>query len=970
MSSALDLKNKGNEFFRTSKFVEAAKCYREAEIASPNDAVYPSNLSAALYESGQYAECIEPLCRSWGVLQDRQSSLALKLSNRLVKALLQGVLGGSLSIEELKSKSGVIRELESVAQEKTEPTPGSVTECVRMWQEWREVERASVQPSANVVQARNRLTKIPIFKSAINPSLPYYSVGNDAVMSLIDGWEDGESPLKLNELSHEDLSQISILFGGVGDARHVFGTLIGMHRAHKKLSPQKRASFHAHLTLLDIQDTALARDLCILMLINDLLERSDHDKITQVEIKATIFYVYVGIVMPSYCWDRLLDTIKKLIHLLSENSAPTSLPSWLYVDASSKGPIIDALQYWATETTKSAAGFLRGHPGEAPDIFSNPILHGPGISSEYKDMLQSGQDRRRTQAAQALDALSMDQLRQFSLIPAGVSDAEGRKLMAQQREELIDALVTLSMDGTSDAQLHHEVEWYKMTKAFVPPPELWPRHPGFEKYSIFKQPRQKFSQKAADMLASRVLKSWKPNLTLCDRESIDEGTGQRREYPDVHYDAFGTVRHIESFNDEHLDDKLTEKNPDSPAFLHVSRFFDAVVSALRGMAGHVKLEILAGDLSEQLSKMRFDPSSSRADSFPKTYTRAWLSNVPDYTHGLLNMAVYLLPNLQCTKHSEMAANSLVNTGMWKNGEEFCHNYTLLHPRDLPRYLGCRLISNDPMQGLLIMGNQPLPRPLAELASRDELTTWLSRVLLDTLLPGHGGKQTVRARMPNNLASFFGLLLRLQEIGYPGHWLSEFLTTILHSSLVTDVVAYMKLWPIPLSEIKKRVPPRRLRLDPWYSELETLIATAQGGIPFSVSLPKDFVKDHTEIGFFETPVTSADTMLGLFMPFMVSGPIADPVVSLIFYKSQIGMSADSLVSSIPAILEGRQDPPRGTVHIVSATQVVGYPPRILRWRMSEKRVLKMKQEQWSMVGYRTDTREPFTQPVFASSWKNV
>lgn len=56
------------------------------------------------------------------------------------------------------------------------------------------------------------------------------------------------------------------------------------------------------MTFLDIHPTALARDLCILILLDSL--SNEHGAEEQAEIKATLFYVYTAILVPSYCFDR------------------------------------------------------------------------------------------------------------------------------------------------------------------------------------------------------------------------------------------------------------------------------------------------------------------------------------------------------------------------------------------------------------------------------------------------------------------------------------------------------------------------------------------------------------------------------------------------------------------------------------------------------------------------------------------
>lgn len=86
-------------------------------------------------------------------------------------------------------------------------------------------------------------------------------------------------------------------------ARHVFSSLIGLNKAYGKLDKTKKTQFNAHLTLLDHHPTALARDLCLLVLLDDLMS-GKHTAEVEAEIKATIFYTYMGALMPSYCYQR------------------------------------------------------------------------------------------------------------------------------------------------------------------------------------------------------------------------------------------------------------------------------------------------------------------------------------------------------------------------------------------------------------------------------------------------------------------------------------------------------------------------------------------------------------------------------------------------------------------------------------------------------------------------------------------
>ena len=68
------------------------------------------------------------------------------------------------------------------------------------------------------------------------------------------------------------------------------------------MGKNKQSKLRVHMTLLDIHDATIARDLCILMLLHQL--NSEPDAIGKAEIKATLMYTFCGVVMPAYCYDR------------------------------------------------------------------------------------------------------------------------------------------------------------------------------------------------------------------------------------------------------------------------------------------------------------------------------------------------------------------------------------------------------------------------------------------------------------------------------------------------------------------------------------------------------------------------------------------------------------------------------------------------------------------------------------------
>lgn len=269
--------------------------------------------------------------------------------------------------------------------------------------------------------------------------------------------------------------------------------------------------------------------------------------------------------------------------------------------------------------------------------------------------------------------------------------------------------------------------------------------------------------------------------------------------------------------------------------------------------------------------------------------------------------------------------------------------------------------------VLAIGSLPLPRPLSELASRQGLTTWLTRVLLAKLVAGRSKEPPFKIRMPHGLVAFFAFLLHLHRVGYPGHWLSDFLNSVLAGSMITDLAPYRGEWPIPVSEIHRRVQRRRIRLDPWLMEFENMIATAYEGIPFSVCVLPNWARSASDLCVLETEVRPARIFSTRWED--PSPPFA-PVVNMLFYNPQVFLSgAKSLILSIPDILEGTKNPPPGSIYILTSVESLDYLIRV-RWRMSRQRYTHMKEERWVVVLYRKDIYEQVSGSVPASRWKQL
>lgn len=147
--------------------------------------------------------------------------------------------------------------------------------------------------------------------------------------------------------------------------------------------------------------------------------------------------------------------------------------------------------------------------------------------------------------------------------------------------------------------------------------------------------------------------------------------------------------------------------------------------------------------------------------------------------------------------------------------------------------------------------------------------------------------------------------------------------------------------------------RKLNLDPWLVEFETILATSYEAIPFVIPVPINFPKSSDDIGVFEIRLQRH-----MFTPMtgMMLLPAFDPVMGLLFYNRGVKHSGEILAMKVGEILEGGMNIRRGDLHILTAVEMFDMSRGVIRWKMSKERVRKMKADGWSVMPYRFDARE--------------
>ncbi|KDQ54577.1 hypothetical protein JAAARDRAFT_196488 [Jaapia argillacea MUCL 33604] len=792
------------------------------------------------------------------------------------------------------------------------------------------------------VSARRRLTDWPIFKQCPDPVLEYYTIGHDSVLSLLDGSDQEKvSEISLSNLELDRLADLSFFFGGVGDGRHSFGTIIDIHQAYIKLQAENQDRLRVHMTLMDIHPASIARDLIILHRLDELQGAGPED---ETEIRATLFYTYCAFLIPDYCHARLLEAAKVVHTQLSRT--PPVLPSWLCVDARSIPQILSVLAYWSKPLGKSTTKLLSLHEYiPAPSKAQSPVLQLLSLPDEEFNLIVNGSSSTRIIPA------DLQSQRRLLLSMAGLG-------LGTDRSSLLDREV-----GQGEVQMDFERRWYgEVVKVFPPPEEFRERHPEFEE--MFKdvakgRGRSSDAIRRKEVILDHISDTWKPNPTIFDEFSTEHPSFTGDGFPPLRSDPFETPDHIAQFLKRFKN--LPEPLPGTElgSFHHVTQFFSLVSESLKALKDKLKIELIVGEVTTDLIKITSGDLFGREDGFPRKYTRMWLSNVPDYTNGPLNVAVYTLPSLQYLPEAEVSFNCLLNTAAFSSPDEYCHTYTLLPSKALPRYLGCTLSSSNNLRHRISM--KPLPHPISldKLASRKELTTWLTRLLVCLLVNGNPLPPNRRVNLPNNLAAYFGLLVHLPKVGFPPEWVKVYLEGVLSGTMMTDISPYLGRLPIPLQEMYERKSEiKKLDFDAWLVDLEAIVACSRDALPFSLTLPDNFPRAEDIKLYKATNIRPID--LTRHRLFRYWAPLSSPhvrVLALLFYKPSKEYDAEHLAHTIKFILEADGLPARGDVQIVFSQERVDISTERERgeiwWRMDQRRMERMKRDGWEMAAYRTD-----------------
>ncbi|KAL7553951.1 hypothetical protein ACHAWF_017877 [Thalassiosira exigua] len=817
--SALGLKNEGNSHFVKRRFKEALACYSaglkvaanddscEADVADIEATLY-SNRSGCYYEMGDYEnaaadarKCCQLLMESMGrrikVAHDhgiptptdeiKLPPLVWKNWWRLARAL-------HFSNAEDSEVHYALHVLEKQDED----------ECFKLKAS---KMREHLNYYRNTTHPKNENFQPTLLRASFqNPYIEYYNFGHDVSESLLQPAEDsGAQSIHLDNLDDDEISSLSFLFGGVGDARHAMATLLDAHHQYKALPEAKQERFRLHMTLNDISAQLLAKDALVLVLAYEIGQSAANVKEAlktsrPFAIGMIIYYVTLGYVMPPFVHEKMVEYIKLWFTENTKENFLCTFP-WLTISEDSWEGILEKMNAWLEpekhysphihSVEEILAVYKPSSDNAGNEAMSGLSMMGASNSmmSDMKAKMDNARDQRR--------AVIKEQIRTMELSEGMVKGAKDKIGEDATEEQIRDFLTDLMQDAPDNPLEGMYVT--NMDKLFLEETKCLYPQPGpvdeineeLSSFILEENSNKKDTSKAIRKYEPHIWKNWVTNPvqidplyhSYVDGDKAPDAMNPVKEFPQGYY-----TEQVISFMSEPPPTILDAKTEEEKTRVYYSnalafnliRYYWHVGKALDALAGKVVLEV---DLGSILS-LGASSSYRESNCLPNKFQRITLSNIPDYS-GMLSVFITLAPMLASKSKSItpcFQSNTLLNTGIWKSYDDYVFSTVSLSYKEAEAMFRLRVTDDEPStwgpftiwEQMDTLRDEGLPLP------HQELRTWIHRLYLLIILPADRDVNSmIREEKPSNVNLFLQTLSHcVKHLDIPAHFIASILEDLL------------------------------------------------------------------------------------------------------------------------------------------------------------------------------------------------
>jgi len=485
-----DLKIRGNTFFQQKQYSSAIQCYTAAleQMTAENNvlstilpssdyqkAVFYSNRSNCHFELGDYVASISDA---------RQCLEILERGNEELQNIDDDDMRGKITTLQHKNQWRIVRAMYYVEPSQSDPKLNSLLEILVRCGDpvyAKAARQLQTQLHWSSSGLKEEISIDDNLRASCNdPVCEYFSFAHDIAMSLL-GAGIGEverrtsmqskkrlpSAIRLADLPHpvpQDDSpsprrSLAFMFAGVGDARNVFATLMDSYDQNKQFS-DKSDRFQFHITLNDIKEAVLARDVLLLILLHRLGCFDSHNQVAsnpEAGLWATMLhYLYLGYVLPPNVHSALQQLLRELLSFEDSKAFTVKFPWMTVVDNGNCGEKNEGWEqmraiwsYWLNEGTNDfkfpslpEAMFQRFKPkfskSETPlDEFKS---QNPEAAKRMEERMQKAQATRRANLADSARDVNNWDPKSLAVIRSRVGRDASREEMVQCALSLIEDL--------------------------------------------------------------------------------------------------------------------------------------------------------------------------------------------------------------------------------------------------------------------------------------------------------------------------------------------------------------------------------------------------------------------------------------------------------------------------------------------------------------------------------------------------
>ncbi|KAF9055350.1 hypothetical protein BDZ89DRAFT_1055943 [Hymenopellis radicata] len=746
MVQADTLKAMGTQKYKQGDLKEAISLYKQAAELEPSNPVHLSNLWPIQAASETCAEVLN-------MVSSDDTSFRPKISARLAKSL-------SFSLH---------HEGHSAEPEFCDPAR------VKALQRQIVAKRAMQENLIN-----KRLSSLPRYRASPEQTLEYYVVGHDPVNSILRSQHTGQDSRASDVLArHVRLPRkgpfdFSAFFCGIGDARHMYGSLLdlGQDCPNRPPTPLK-----IHFTAVDIHPTALARDLIVLFSLKELATFKDPESSKRAKhLLVMLHYVFWASLMPPLAGrilDEMVERVSDQVSAAVANDKPLDI-GWLYIEPHSCKQILQSLKWWRTDG-KTAVTYEKMIP-----ILEDAYLS--RISSAERAKIMEDRKLMKLQFIQSMKSPENAKHTKRRAAEAGQSVAQ----FIQEWESMSDDEFNKRnhMNATVPKAAFKEKLVYPDLHVLIPPDGI--EEPKTLEEKVFRPIRNNKAIPPPEE-ARQIHEKWIANRWVINYTKLDANWLQQRNV--IEQDPFSGCKELFSQELSHL-----TGSPDRGGLYSISsRFFWLTAMGFKKLQDCFKIEVILGDGYAVMDDIRLK-TLTRPSEFPVLFDRMHASNVPDYIGGYLANFTSALPLLKSHKQAYFTCCDLLHSPVWEGGMTRPELYELSLNSQIYTYTGAVLNEIEGAFAVSLSGKPMSPveyhmfkrlETVPHLVKRDDLTSIATACFWRTVLPTSYKKLTncvMQVREVVNVHSFFRALETWKNLGYPQHFLADLVERILENRL--------------------------------------------------------------------------------------------------------------------------------------------------------------------------------------------